>query len=804
MRVLEIILTFTSIGFFIAGIVYFFSKAKERRFTKRLVFLTVYTLIAIILLQLCNILINENNGISTLLIDVMQVFSLDFDYASAICLEGLLNTGLMGTINKVYRIIIYTVAPIIGGALLYDVLAGISPDLKLLSAGRRKFYIFSQLNEKSLTLAESIVSKPEIMKNPLIIFVDCNTDSESESYQEMLVKANSLKAICLPEGLLNYPVFSRSERCSFFLLNSLENGEFDDTVNLTGFKGLLSEEDFSFIKNKGAGIFFFTNEATAVENVRVIKNDYDNSHENTDKISLHVIRDNAQTANNLMKVCPPYETLTLNGNDPLEILILGNNGLSREFFRTVFWCCQILNHKLRIVVAGNTDENGRTFKSWLNSVSREVIESCTVNAECLKISAEGAYSEPYAALGFIDADLENLDVEGFLNEERSYDYGCGEKYSLKQFNYFIVACGNDEGNVYMAEQIRKNLSYLNFNESEARQKDIVTIVEDNELSEILALRYRQWNNSHTDIKMQAYGSIRERFSVETVYSYRSYLVDESGNTNGSVVDHFLPKFDSTKDDIYNEWSNIARSYHLDYKMFSAGYPLYQPGNETPSGDFLLNQKLDYVKAVSSDAELFYDLAWLEHRRWTAFIRLQGFRQTPDLITTFDKLAECMKENNTTDAERLLPKVRNQISLHNSYGYKDIPNLYHPCLVECLMNGDPDSMDYLDLQSKMRELIDLEAKKEKKPSAKKAITRKHRHVHTMPGGIKNYDCPDGDNYPLMTPEETYEYLLGKKPTGKQLPWNEVLKAYPEIGQCAHKLENDRFYTDMVMDYKAEHK
>lgn len=90
-------------------------------------------------------------------------------------------------------------APVIGGALLLDILTGVFPTLRIALNPFKHKYVFSGLNEMSIALAEDIYDNnnykeinPKCMFKPLIIFTDSYVDDESEVSSELLARAKKL------------------------------------------------------------------------------------------------------------------------------------------------------------------------------------------------------------------------------------------------------------------------------------------------------------------------------------------------------------------------------------------------------------------------------------------------------------------------------------------------------------------------------------------------------------------------------------------------------------------------------------
>ena len=156
MKTLSIVLTGVSLLLFIGSAASFFLNRKSRPISRRLLLLTGGFILVILLLELARRV--DADGVlfpSSILVNTLQVFSLDFDYDDLFKQNGGTLSALQAFLLW-YRGIVYSLAPIVGGAVILDVLAGISPDLQMFFSRRKKLYVFSELNELSVTLAEDV------------------------------------------------------------------------------------------------------------------------------------------------------------------------------------------------------------------------------------------------------------------------------------------------------------------------------------------------------------------------------------------------------------------------------------------------------------------------------------------------------------------------------------------------------------------------------------------------------------------------------------------------------------------------
>lgn len=262
---------------------------------------------------------------------------------------------------------------------------------------------------------------------------------------------------------------------------------------------------------------------------------------------------------------------------------------------------------------------------------------------------------------------------------------------LLQTDYFFISLGSDEKNLTAAERLKM---YIGRDHAERGSADhgtvIAYIIYDPILSDALnrERRVRCVDGDRADLYLYAAGNLRDLYSVNNVFMSRAdrnaalNIHEEYCAAHGQAPSRqndkkFLREFEEKyRKDPYIYWANIARAKHLAYKAFSIG----QVGSSVFKDPQMADRECrrEYYKEVfvqccrflgegkpaaapEEDAEhkaLLHRLAWLEHRRWNAFLRACGFR--------------CPREY-----EHYKPV---------SHSYKFIDLKLHPCIVECSTHG----------------------------------------------------------------------------------------------------------------------
>ena len=620
--------------------------------------------------------------------------------------------SLVQTCVLFYASILNLIAPIVGGAIILEILASVFQKIRLkilhLAIWRKKYY-FSELNSTSLALAKSIykrsITPGSKMGNPVLIFTDTYIDDEKEKEYELLLEAKQFGAICVRDDLAHV-IKPFVGKCEYYLMDENEFGNFQTLMSLT------EDNNIRYLKN--SNIYLFVQSDAYVQIEKQINEKFKerskykecfDTEENKDSKNEKVIfKDGEQPTiipvfgyrnlvHNLFVDVPLYETLIHKKNKKeLKVTILGNGIIGTEAFLSAYWFGQILvsgkekggetidECQLSINVISKDDEGSFWSKiDYINSEIKDTVKlinnsDSVSNNELLKYDIKGNTNNPYCNVQYVNADVK---LGGFWNKYSE------QKYGLLDSDYFIVALGNDADNISVSDKLRRLIGEKHLgikNEDDISQVIVACAVFNPELANTLnnQRHYQCGIKGKTDIYMYAFGGLEEVYSCDNVYMSKNKLRAEGiGAAYDSVrmlQNHVGEnKSRATNDDKnYNHWADLARAMHIKYKAFSLGL-IEKSVFDYSSSDYHLYE--DYVKercklykqlalnkSVSDESNALkkavqskmHMLAWLEHRRWNAFTRTMGYRSTKEM------------EKNLQLNER---------------NHKNMDLKLHPCLVE---------------------------------------------------------------------------------------------------------------------------
>lgn len=626
----------------------------------------------------------------------LQTFSLDEDYTAylengrAMVLD--IFNGHCSYILALYLSVLNVIAPIAGGAFVFEILAGIFPQLRYTLSRfnwyKNRFY-FTALNEQSLALAKSILSDPSY-KHVLLIFTDVYYDDENEESSEMLLSAKALGAVCLKDDLLHIPL-KRFGKCRTYIFLSDQ----DETENLQTLSQLLNPEKQKELFNTEISVFGTDNKTSNIEDeVIYLHNRLSAEYEDR---NMKIIPDIAPVngvrnmSQNLFYKLPLFEGLygKSKENQKINLTIIGSGVIGTEMFLNAYWFGQMAGVELNINIVSE-NETEQEFIDRIDGINPDIMATSRNGDEKLDALIGEDRRNPnripqprYFHFRYKKKNITSCNLEAFLKT------GIGDDgFHLINTDYFIVAVGSDEDNFLIADRLRQTIGYYHLNEAPKNKTIISYVIYNSDLCNKLNAKSRQnhiYNSDEHefDIYMYAFGSIEEIFCVENILrkeiSSLAKGIGETYEIQQKDKESIASKQLKTRQ-YYNKRADDVRRLQMRYKIFCAGLlspTLFSTKDNEEYENLMRKAEDDFADNVTNVwtypefSAKANALAWMEHRRWNAFMRINGFR-TPDNIDKYMELdsdVHCLKPNHDKKYQFLFIKK-------------------HPCIVECDMNGYP--------------------------------------------------------------------------------------------------------------------
>lgn len=580
-------------------------------------------------------------ALSDSLVHALQTFSMDEDYTAYILGGKEMLRSLFGPatawagVYGAYAAALNVLAPFAGGAILFDILTSVFPRLQLaLQPRRRVKYVFSELNDRSLALAKSI--RQEKDHRGTILFTDAYVDHDEEMGAERLASAKALGAICLSDDILN--LGSRlGPNARFFLMDDSEE------ANLHTLSALTEAPYIGSKMLKNSEIYLFSQSDLAGELMKRTAEAFRAGVAEEDVPLLRVVPGQTNLIYGLLSRMPLYEPLVGTHQKELHLTVLGTGPVGTEMFLASTWCGQILDVALHIHLVSLESEGD--FRSRIDAISPEILRSATPGDPILRIYPQGEeLAQPYFHLHYTQTDLSGDGLRAYLLTPDETGFRPVDS------DYFLSALGSDQRNLTAANVVRRNVGAARLTDRPEKKATLAYILYDRSLSYMV-----NGGSDSGNLRMYAFGS------SEQVYSCRNVFMTSMESDAFALCQNYSKRdMAAFLKDEYGWRANMARALHLKYKRFSAGAVT---GDPDPQAE--LARYKDRV--TGPDRTLFNRLTWLEHRRWNAFIRSQGFT-----CPTGQQLqAYAYRDGNT----------------HKCNGLR-----LHPCLVES-DDGPMKPMDY---------------------------------------------------------------------------------------------------------------
>jgi len=554
--------------------------------------------------------------ISDCFVHTLQTFSMDEDY-TAYLLAGKACFAAFGEgtvlLYSVTVSLLNMLAPVAGGAIIADILCDHFPKIRYMLHFSRTKYVFSELNEQSVTLAEDVFDTAKKRGEQVgIVFADTYPDDSSEMTSKLLERANAIGAFCVPNDVSTFVLATGISNLVSYTRNAIYLlMDPDSTVNLEALGKLLGGEKQSEAvrraEKKGIEMAFllFSDRAADGEIISQI-NDRHSKEKHAPVILMVESIHNAVLQ--LLSSRPLFLPLREGGYETLELLVVGSGLEAEELICQSYWCGQILRpgtaEKIPLVIhsVSETEEKMRNLEDRLRHRMPEAFSDRKDCREAAEFRFRFAKAESASFDRLLEENCKNVS-NAFVCLENAND--ARDMTVTLQRHFALRELGRNQ---------RVHL-YCRF-ESEAVGRQMEETCE--------GARRKSHGNCH----VYAFGSNRENFSYGTIFeeeltNYSIFI----NNKYHAIADKDTGEetFRKLISNSYDLRSCKALAAHSFYKLYSAGV---LPAG---SGDAITEKELETsIEAFNTLNQRSLDrVAWLEHVRWNAYTRSIGYSLPTD-------------------------------------------------------------------------------------------------------------------------------------------------------------------------------
>ncbi|MBO7209034.1 MAG: hypothetical protein J6V58_04775 [Clostridia bacterium] len=566
------------------------------------------------------------------LVETIKMFKIDTDYYSFIAAGEIIGRTLF---VKSYLSFLYLAAPVTSSIVIFEILADILPSFQLFIKSKliwKEVIYISRLDNEMLSLAKSAINCKNIFTRPIVVFAD-----KAQASQELVASAKMCGAICIKNDILHIS-FRRLFKKKIIIADGADNLHiFTSIINKR--KGLYNTE-----------LYIFCDDSVALDCETIMNKVTGKKLLRTRIITVNPKRN---LIRNLLSDVPLYDPLvSVKDKKELNITVFGAGNIGTEMFLSSYWYGQIFGYDLCLNVVSREEE--REFIERIAHINSELWDTC-VRIKPLTDAPQGTFEQdgktsrfkdimkiykdkeetakPYFKFRYLNTDFQLGDYQGKIINPQWED-----GFKLTDTDYFVVSAGGDAFNFKIASDIKKALVV-----SGKQQNTVISyLITDPDLC-------RTFNKDALDknIYMNAFGSTEDTFNVKNIFMSATVkdskiIKDEYEKIAKNITEsNFGNK-------LYDYWADIARALHIKYKVFSAGFIDYSVFNKKESNN--KNDIESYKAGCDKNA-----MAWLEHRRWCAFMRVCGFKAPYDVDKFYEthgshknldlKLHCCLTETN---------------------------------------------------------------------------------------------------------------------------------------------------------------
>ncbi len=482
--------------------------------------------------------------------------------------------------------VIFIIAPILTFGFVLSFFKELVASFMCWCSRKKDAYVFTELNEYSITLAS------DIRKNhpdALIVFTDVYKKEDDETMSELHERAQEIRAVCFKKDItvVKFKKHKPNKKLIFFILNEKEDENSKSFLHLNNtFKDRENTEIFLFSKNVISDLLISSFRDTKIKIRRI---DYAQS-----LVSRTLYEQGYELL--FERALPAKEDKNVK---VISAVIVGLGQYGKAMTKALTWYCQMDGYRIKI----NAFDDDEKAQSKFESETQELLNP---NYNGFYVDGEAQYC---------------------INIHSGMDYKTKEFdekiKAIDDATFVFVSLGSDAANIECALKLRTLFERIGV------KPCINTIVYDSKQKELLV---NAKNHTNTPYEFNLIGGIDSTYSEAVV-------LDTELEEAGIEINRGYSKPD--EDGTYTSADNKFWKYDYNYRssIASALHQMARIKCKIPGADKTKDE------ATAEETAL---IEVIEHRRWNAYMRTEGFvwgEKRNDLakvhhnIVVFDKLSE---------------------------------------------------------------------------------------------------------------------------------------------------------------------
>lgn len=483
-------------------------------------------------------------------------------------------------IFKVHGAILFVAAPLLTFGFILSFFKNAKAYCKIFAHPMANVYVFSELNEKSVSLAQSIRKKE---RSALLIFTDVYQEEE-EKIAELIEKVKEFGGICFKNDIISLRLPLRAPKSKIYLFTIGE----DDSENISQALFLVRQEGpYRYRANTRLFVFSVTAEGELVlSNIQsAIREECAKKEKKVPRILVKRVNDIRSLVNRTLYNQGKRlfdDAIDLgDGEKLISVLVLGTGGQGGEMIKALSWFGQMETTETKYRIKINGFDKDKYAKEKFEALCPELLDE---GYNGIYVNGEAQY---------------RIDIHGDVNVETSTFIDMVK--NIGQISYVFVSLGSDELNVRTAMTLRTLFERMHL----PKDKTLIQ-----------AVVYDSKNKKALDNAKNAFG---DEYKIEFVGDrdtlYSSDIIIDSTLEKEALAIHERYMTDAAKAEDPDRISFYGYEYNYNSSMASAIHnsvreKLKVPGAGKEEGS-LSQAELDFIEV-------------LEHRRWNAYMRSEGY------------------------------------------------------------------------------------------------------------------------------------------------------------------------------------
>ncbi len=455
------------------------------------------------------------------------------------------------------------------------------PMVRYIFGLRGEIVIFSSITERGVLLAEDIRKN----RNKKSVFVFLKQVDKQDGQSELLTeRIRDISGYIFAYDLekLPLPLFSKRRTIDYFLLKENHDQNINDALCLAN---LYEEKASKSNIRKKVNVHILSDNPETECLLDTIHNDSNCTFKLINEMKLMLYQ--------LIEENP----LFVNAEDELEILVVGAGRNGLEAAKICSWC-------------GYTSK--LTPKVWL--IDKDIAPKKKLMKECPEMLENNVV--------FRQIDVETPEFLEFLREH-------------PKISYVICAVGDDHLNLRTALDIRAvSYEHGKCSLTEEKKPFIGVLLNDEFLHdkcESLSFRLEKLKVKRS-YDLHAYGDLKKFYTwnnlCKSKIDCRGIIIHKIYDKKINEAGDFAQEYIKSN---YDRDSSNASAMHMKNRIYSV---LVEKGDianrdrfqwkEEPTDEMIALYE-EYMNSYTRESEELIDLAKLEHRRWNAYSRAQGWR-----------------------------------------------------------------------------------------------------------------------------------------------------------------------------------